>query len=95
MFRMPVAALLTCGLTLGLSPATVKAESLLDAIKGALTYQPAVKGAYGRRISARERVKVERGGLFPKVDVRGDTGYEYLDAPSTRNRTTRSPGSRS
>ncbi|MEM9684631.1 MAG: TolC family outer membrane protein, partial [Pseudomonadota bacterium] len=33
-----------------------------------------------------------RGGLFPKVDLRGETGYEYLDSPSTRNRTTRGPG---
>lgn len=93
MFRMAGAALITCGLVWGVAPTEAYAEGLGDAIKGALAFQPTVKGAYARRTSARERVKVERGALFPKVDVRGETGYEYLDAPSTRNRSTRAPGS--
>lgn len=87
------AALFACGIIIGAAPVTAHAETLLDAINGALAFQPSVKGAYARRNSARERVKVERGGLFPKIDVRGETGYEYLDGPSTRNRSTRSPGS--
>ncbi len=75
----------------GATPAS--SETLLNAIDSALKFQPAVKGATARRVSARERVKVERGALFPKIDVRGETGYEYLDSPSTRFRTTRAPGS--
>ena len=93
MLRTITAALFAGGAMLATAPAPASAETILDAINGALKFQPSVKGAYARRNSARERVKVERGGLFPKIDVRGETGYEYLDAPSTRNRTTRSPGS--
>lgn len=65
------------------------ARSLRDTVRTALVNHPAIKSSYKRRLSAAERVKVERGALFPTVNLRGETGWQYSNTPTTRGRATR------
>jgi adhesin transport system outer membrane protein len=74
-----------------LAGANANARSLEETVSSALASHPGVKASYKRRLSASERVKIERGALFPKVNLRGETGYEYTDSTTTRNRATRGP----
>ncbi len=86
---------------LGLAGATIAAAvtwtsaagaaSLQEAVDKAVASIPAVGAAQARRQSSEERVRVERGALFPTVNIRGETGLQYSDSPSTRGRATRGP----
>ena len=61
---------------------------LSDVVDKAVATIPAVSTAQARRQSAEERVRVERGALFPTVNIRGESGYQYYNAPTTRAGTT-------
>lgn len=76
--------------------APAAARSLRDSVDAALRWHPAVAASLKRRLSASERMKVERGALFPTINLRGETGVEYTNSPITRGRATRGanqPGS--
>lgn len=65
------------------------ARTLKETIGYALKKHPAIKASYARRDSAKSRVRVERGALFPEIGIRGATGYEYTNSPGTRGRASR------
>jgi len=66
-----------------------QATSLQEAVNKAVAAIPAIGSAEARRQSTEERVRVERGALFPVVNLRGETGAQYSDSPSTRGRASR------
>jgi adhesin transport system outer membrane protein len=66
-----------------------QAVSLQDAVDKAIGSIPAIGSAQARRQSSEERVRVERGGLFPVVNIRGETGAQYTNSPTTRGRASR------
>ncbi|MHC5112225.1 MAG: TolC family outer membrane protein [Planctomycetota bacterium] len=68
---------------------TAQAASLQEAVDKAVSSIPAIGSATARRLSAEERVRVERGALFPEVTIFGETGLEYSDTPGTRRRASR------
>jgi adhesin transport system outer membrane protein len=68
---------------------TAHAASLQDAVNKAVSSIPAIGSAEARRLSSEERVRVERGALFPVVNIRGETGLQYSDTPTTRGRASR------
>jgi adhesin transport system outer membrane protein len=68
---------------------TAGAASLQDAVDKAVNSIPAIGSATSRRLSTEERVRVERGALFPTINIRGETGVQYSDTPGTRGRSTR------
>lgn len=68
---------------------TAEAASLQDAVNKAVNSIPAIGSATARRQSSEERVRVERGALFPTVNVRGESGVQYSDTPGTRGRASR------
>ncbi len=83
------------GATLALSVAwtgAAQAVSLEEAVNKAIASIPAIGSAQARRQSSEERVRVERGALFPVVNIRGETGAQYTDSPTTRGRASRPPG---
>lgn len=65
------------------------ATSLQEAVDKAVSSIPAIGAAQARRQSSEERVRVERGALFPTVNLRGETGVQYTDSPSSRGRASR------
>lgn len=65
------------------------AQSLQEAVDKAVSSIPAVASAQSRRQSSEERVRVERGALFPTVNLRGESGPQFSDTPSTRGRAGR------
>jgi adhesin transport system outer membrane protein len=80
------------GATIALSVAwtgAAQAISLQDAVDKAIGSIPAIGSAQARRQSSEERVRVERGGLFPVVNIRGETGAQYTNSPTTRGRASR------
>ncbi len=66
-----------------------QATSLQDAVDKAVAAIPAIGAAQARRQSSEERVRVERGALFPVVNIRGETGAQYTNSPTTRGRASR------
>ena len=68
---------------------TAQATSLQEAVDKAVSSIPAIGSAQARRQSSEERVRVERGALFPVVNIRGETGLQYSDTPTTRRRASR------
>ncbi len=76
----------------GCAAGPASAQSLEDVVRRSLDYHPVIKSAIARKTSNDERANVERGALFPTVNFRGSTGYQYTDSPGTRNRI-RPPGS--
>ncbi|NKB50578.1 MAG: TolC family outer membrane protein [Alphaproteobacteria bacterium] len=68
---------------------TAQAASLQDAVDKAVSSIPVIGSAKARRQSTEERVRVERGALFPVVNIRGETGLQYSDTPGTRRRASR------
>ncbi len=80
------------GATIALAVAwtgTAEAVSLQDAVDKAVSSIPAIGSATSRRLSSEERVRVERGALFPTINIRGETGVQYSDTPGTRGRASR------
>jgi adhesin transport system outer membrane protein len=80
------------GATIALTVAwtgAAQAVSLQDAVEKAVASIPAIGSAQARRLSSEERVRVERGALFPVVNIRGETGAQYTNSPTTRGRSTR------
>ena len=80
------------GATIALTVAwtgAAQAVSLQEAVEKAVAAIPAVGSAQARRLSSEERVRVERGALFPVVNIRGETGAQYTNSPTTRGRSTR------
>ncbi len=83
------------GATLALSVAwtgAAQAVSLQEAVDKAVASIPSIGSARALRQSSEERVRVERGALFPVVNIRGETGAQYTDSPTTRGRASRPPG---
>jgi adhesin transport system outer membrane protein len=68
---------------------TAEADSLQDAVNKAVSSIPVIGSANARRQSAEERVRVERGALFPTVTFIGESGVQYSDTPTTRGRASR------
>lgn len=87
---MRLSALATATIALTVAWAgTAEAVSLQDAVSKAVGSIPAIGSAQARRLSTEERVRVERGALFPTVNIRGETGLQYSDTPATRRRASR------
>ena len=68
---------------------TAQAASLQEAVDKAVSSIPAIGSAQARRQASEERVRVERGALFPTVNIRGESGLQYSDSPGTRRRASR------
>jgi len=68
---------------------TAQAASLQEAVDKAVSSIPAIGSATARRQASEERVRVERGALFPTVNIRGESGLQYSDTPGTRRRASR------
>jgi adhesin transport system outer membrane protein len=69
-------------MAVGSGVSAVQAETLIDSIRSALDFHPAIRSDMARRDSAAQRVKVERGALFPSVTLDGNTGYGYTNENS-------------
>ncbi len=68
-----------------IAPGSADAQSLEDVVRKSLDYHPVIKSSIARKASNDERAKVERGALYPAVNFRGSTGYQFFDTPGTRN----------
>lgn len=74
-------------------PAPAVATTLQEAVNIAITGHPVVQGAQAGAKSAAEDVDIEWAGYLPTLDLKGATGYENVNSPSTRVRTDRgAPG---
>ena len=60
-----------------------------EAVDKAVNSIPAIGSATARRQASEERVRVERGALFPTVNIRAESGLQYSDTPGTRRRASR------
>jgi len=65
---------------------------LEDAVASALRSNPEVLAATSNRQAIDETVNQARAGYFPVIDLRGATGVENSNNPSTRGRTGRIDG---
>ena len=68
---------------------TAQATSMQEAVDKAVNSIPAIGSATARRQASEERVRVERGALFPTVNIRAESGLQYSDTPGTRRRASR------
>ncbi|MGH8433727.1 MAG: TolC family outer membrane protein [Pseudomonas sp.] len=62
----------------------VQAQSLPEAMQGALDVHPEVQAAVNSRLSADYQLKAAKGGYLPRVDLLGGIGREGTDDPSSR-----------
>ncbi len=66
----------------------VQAQSLPEAMQGALDVHPEVQAAVNSRLSADYQLKAAKGGYLPRVDLLGGIGREGTDDPSSRARAS-------
>ncbi len=62
----------------------VQAQSLPEAMQGALDVHPEVQAAVNSRLSADYQLKAAKGGYLPRVDLLGGIGREGTDDPGSR-----------
>ena len=62
---------------------TAQATSMQEAVDKAVNSIPAIGSATARRQASEERVRVERGALFPTVNIRAESGLQYSDTPGS------------
>jgi adhesin transport system outer membrane protein len=69
------------------------AGTLEESIEAALRTNPDVGVVQADRKAIDQELRQARAGYFPSVDLRAGAGPEYSNSVTTRNRTTRAPGS--
>ncbi len=67
-----------------LTPATVNAQSLEQAVAYSLDTHPEIRAAYTHFKVSEKQVEQAQSGYLPTVDLTGGIGYEHTDSPSTR-----------
>ncbi|MBD9484864.1 TolC family outer membrane protein [Pseudomonas sp. PDM14] len=67
--------------TLSLS---AQAQTLSEAIQGALENHPEIQAGVNARLSVEEQMNVAKGGYLPRVDLLAGYGREGTDSPGTR-----------
>lgn len=79
-----LAAALMCCAAVSAAPASVHTRHLQDELQHLLQTHPRLKAAEKGISSAEEGIREARAGYFPKVNLSGDIGREYVDSPSRR-----------
>jgi outer membrane protein, adhesin transport system len=81
---LSAAAALGC-LAFALSAAPVQAKPLNEELQHLLQTHPRLKAAQKGISSAEEGIREAQAGYFPRVNLSGDVGQEYVDSPSRRS----------
>lgn len=70
-----------------LTPTTVTAQSLEQAVAYTLDTHPEIRAAYTRFKVNEKQVEQAQSGYLPSVNLTGGYGYEHTDSPGTRRST--------
>ncbi|MGC2854050.1 TolC family outer membrane protein [Novispirillum sp. DQ9] len=76
------------GLAVALSAHAAGANTLVEELQGLLESHPQIEGSRQTVLAAEEQVDQAFAGYLPKVNLLGDAGWEHVDTPSTRARTS-------
>lgn len=69
----------------GLADSHAVANPLSDELQHLLQTNPRLKAAQKGIAAAKEGIREARSGYFPRVNVSGDIGQQYVDSPSRRS----------